>query len=96
MNLNIKIINFFVYYLIIEPCLFSEYLSVIKRPVVFATLATEDIPNGMKKSRNSYIGVKSYLLFYLRISIQCIMGCVFYRPSRFTIRKKTKFRIEEI
>ncbi|SCM20858.1 conserved Plasmodium protein, unknown function [Plasmodium chabaudi adami] len=46
MNLNIKIINFFVYYLIIEPCLFSEYLSTIKSPVVFATLATEDIPNG--------------------------------------------------
>ncbi|CAD2103871.1 conserved Plasmodium protein, unknown function [Plasmodium vinckei petteri] len=46
MNLTIKIINFIFYYLIIEPCLFSEYLGTIKRPVVFATLATEDIPNG--------------------------------------------------
>lgn len=51
MNLTIKIINFFFYYLIIEPYLFSESLESIKRSVVLATLATGNIPNGMKKTK---------------------------------------------
>ncbi|KEG02087.1 hypothetical protein YYE_02826 [Plasmodium vinckei vinckei] len=88
MNLTIKIINFFFYYLIIEPCLFSEYLGTIKRSVVFATLDIEDIPNGMKKNRNSYIGVKSYLLFYLRISMQRIMAVSFIGPVGLPFEKK--------
>ncbi|EUD72767.1 hypothetical protein YYG_01767 [Plasmodium vinckei petteri] len=77
MNLTIKIINFIFYYLIIEPCLFSEYLGTIKRPVVFATLATEDIPNGMKKK-----------IEILILDIQRIMGVSFIGPVGLPFEKK--------
>ncbi|CDU18118.1 hypothetical protein YYC_04644 [Plasmodium yoelii 17X] len=63
MNLTIKIINFFFYYLIIEPYLFSESLGSIKSSVVFATLATGNIPNGpvdLPSKKKLNLGLRKY------------------------------------